>query len=123
MLASLRQQLWRAVRLVIDSGIHYKKWTREQAIGYMISVTGFTRELVITEVERYIVDPGQACAYQIGLLKILELKQKAQQQLKQKFDIRQFHNVLIANGAMPLKILEQQVEQYIARISGLSQMK
>ena len=104
---------WWTYRL--DTGIHYKKWTREQAIKHMLSTTGMAEDEVITEIERYIVDPGQACAYTIGMLKILELREKAKEQLGDKFDIREFHSVILKNGAMPLKVLEKVVDTYLKR--------
>ena len=105
--------LFRAVRLVVDTGIHYKRWTREQAIEYMRAHTGQAHETVVSEIERYFVMPGQACAYKVGELKMLELRARARQELGDKFDIRQFHNVVLKNGSMPLTILELVVEAYI----------
>ena len=87
--------------------------TRQQAIDYMSQHTGSAPETVVSEIERYIVMPGQACAYKIGELKILELREKARQALGEKFDLRQFHNVILKNGAMPLSLLEQVVDRYI----------
>jgi uncharacterized protein (DUF885 family) len=89
------------------------RWTRQQAIDYMQQHTAQALEAVVSEVERYIVMPGQACAYKIGELKLLELRQKARQALGDKFDLRQFHNVILKNGSMPLSLLEQVVEEYI----------
>ena len=105
--------LFRAVRLVVDTGIHYKRWTREQAIAYMEEHSAQARESMISEVERYFVMPGQACAYKIGEIKILELRAKAQEELGDRFDLRQFHNVVLKSGAMPLTILENVIEDYI----------
>ena len=105
--------MFRAVRLVVDTGIHYKRWTREKAIDYMVANTGMTHGDVTTEIERYIVMPGQACAYKIGMMKILALRQKAKQVLGPKFDLKQFHRVVLANGAVPLSILEENVDAYI----------
>jgi uncharacterized protein (DUF885 family) len=113
-LGRLQAEIFRAVRLVVDTGIHYKKWTREEAIDYMVANTGMTTTEVVTEIERYIVMPGQACAYKIGMIKILELREKAKSQLGNKFDLRQFHNVVLKNGAVPLDVLEQIVDGYIA---------
>jgi uncharacterized protein (DUF885 family) len=110
-LGRLSFELFRAARLVVDTGIHYKRWTREQAIAYMEERSGLPAE---TEVERYIVDPGQACAYKIGELKILELREKAKTELGERFDIKEFHNVVLKNGAVPLTILEKLVDDYIA---------
>ncbi|MEO2084243.1 MAG: DUF885 domain-containing protein, partial [Marinoscillum sp.] len=112
-LGRLQAEMFRSVRLVVDTGIHYKKWTREEAIEYMISNTGMTTGEVVTEIERYIVMPGQACAYKIGMIKILELREKAKQELGNTFDLREFHNVVLKNGAVPLHILEDIVDDYI----------
>lgn len=112
-LGRLQAELMRAVRLVVDTGIHHKRWSREQAIKYMVTATGIALSDVESEIERYIVWPGQALAYKVGMLKILELRQKAQDQLGQRFDIRQFHNVVLKNGPVPLVILEELVDDYI----------
>ncbi|MCX7710616.1 MAG: DUF885 domain-containing protein [Clostridia bacterium] len=114
-LARLQSEMWRAARLVVDTGIHYKKWTREKAIAYMVEKTGMPESIVTIEVERYIVDPGQACAYKIGMMKFLELREKAKKELGDRFDIREFHNTVLKDGAMPLEILEQQVNGYIQK--------
>jgi uncharacterized protein (DUF885 family) len=112
-LGRLRDELFRGVRLVVDTGIHAKRWTREQAIAYMLEKTGMGEKDVTAEIERYIVNPGQACAYKIGMLKIQELRKRAQEQLGDKFDQREFHDTLLKNGALPLEILEEQVDAYI----------
>ena len=112
-LGKLQAEMFRAVRLVVDSGIHYKKWTREEAIEYMISNTGMTTGEVVTEIERYIVMPGQACAYKIGMMKILELREKAKSKLGNQFKLKEFHNVVLKNGAVPLDILEEIINDYI----------
>ena len=112
-LGRLQAEMFRAVRLVVDTGIHYKKWTREKAIAYMTANTGMTSGQVISEIERYIVMPGQACAYKIGLLKILELREKAKQKLGNKFELKEFHNAVLQNGAVPLNILEEIIDDYI----------
>lgn len=114
-LGRLRDELFRAVRLVVDTGIHAKHWTREQAIAYMTDKTGMGAKEVKSEIERYIVAPGQACAYKVGMLKIQELRARAQQELGAKFDQREFHDAVLKNGALPLDILEEQVNQYIAQ--------
>lgn len=113
-LGRLQGEMFRAVRLVVDTGIHYKKWTREEAIDYMVANTGMTTSEVTSEIERYIVQPGQACAYKIGMLKILELRKKAKQELGNQFDLREFHNAVLKNGAMPLDILEKIIDNYIS---------
>jgi uncharacterized protein (DUF885 family) len=116
-LGRLQAELFRAVRLVVDTGIHRKRWTREQAIQYMLENTGMGEGEVTAEIERYIVSPGQACAYKVGQLKILELREKAKKALGSRFKLQDFHNVVLQNGAMPLDILEAQVDQYIAKAS------
>lgn len=110
----LNAEMFRAVRLVVDTGIHDQRWTREQAIRYMRQTTGMAQTDVEAEIERYIVLPGQACAYKVGMLKILELRARAKQQLGDKFDLRDFHDAVLKNGAMPLQVLEQVVDDYIA---------
>ena len=112
-LGRLQAEMFRAVRLVVDTGIHFKKWTREEAIDYMVTNTGMTTSEVTTEIERYIVMPGQACAYKIGMMKILELREKAKYELGENFELREFHDVVLKNGAVPLDILEQIVDDYI----------
>lgn len=112
-LGHLQDELLRAARLVVDTGIHKKRWTRDQAIEYMIQATGYHRNTVVTEVERYFVWPGQACSYKIGQLKILKLRTRAQDALGSKFDIRDFHNIVLAIGAVPLVVLEKAVDEYI----------
>ena len=114
-LGRLQAEMFRAVRLVVDTGLHAQRWTREQAIAYMIEKTGMGDKEVTSEIERYIVSPGQACAYKVGMLKIMELRKRAQQELGGKFDQREFHDVVLKDGAMPLDILEQQVNAYIAK--------
>lgn len=110
----LQAELFRAVRLVVDTGIHAKRWTREQAIDYMLKNTGMAKSDVVAEIERYIVMPGQATAYKVGMIKILELRKKAKEALGDRFDLRDFHDVVLKNGAVPLDILERIIDQYIA---------
>jgi len=114
-LGRLRDELFRAVRLVVDTGIHAKHWTREQAIAYMRDKTGMGEKEVKSEIERYIVNPGQACAYKVGMLKIQELRSRAQQELGDRFDQREFHDTVLKNGSLPLEILEEQVNNYIQK--------
>jgi len=114
-LGRLRDELFRGVRLVVDTGIHAKRWTREQAIAYMREKTGMGDKEVTSEIERYIVMPGQACAYKIGMLKIQELRARAQQELGNKFFEQEFHDIVLKNGSLPLEILEEQVNEYIQR--------
>ncbi len=108
-LGCLDAELFRAVRLVVDTGIHYKRWTRQQAIEYMDEHCAQAYEATVSEVERYIVMPGQACAYKIGMLKLLELREKSRQRLGSGFDLKKFHNVVLKDGSMPLEILEETV--------------
>jgi uncharacterized protein (DUF885 family) len=112
-LGRLQDELFRAARLVVDTGLHAKGWTREQAITYMMENVGFSEAEVTAEVERYVVWPGQATAYKVGMLKILALRQRARETLGEAFDIKEFHDVVLTNGAMPLEILERVVDDYI----------
>lgn len=109
-LGYLAAEQFRAVRLVVDTGIHAKRWTRQQAIDYMLAHTGQPEPSVVSEVERYIVMPGQACAYKVGEIKLVTLRQRMQQALGDRFDLRHFHNLVLRNGAMPLSILERVIE-------------
>jgi prolyl oligopeptidase len=113
----LTYDMWRAVRLVVDTGIHAKHWTRQQAIDYFKANAAKTQADIINEVDRYISWPGQALAYKVGQLKILELRTEAERQLGQKFDIRDFHDAVLSNGAVPLEVLERQVQDWVARAS------
>lgn len=114
LLGSLDSELFRAVRLVVDTGIHYKRWTRQQAIDYMSAHSAQALESIVSEVERYFVMPGQACAYKIGMIKLLQLRQRAEKALGDTFDIRRFHDVVLGLGSVPLSILEAQVDSWIA---------
>lgn len=114
-LGRLRDELFRAVRLVVDTGLHHKRWRREEAIAYMRGITGMPESDIVAEVERYLVLPGQALAYKIGMLKFLELRQRAQRHLGSRFDIRDFHDAVLNAGAMPLTVLDQEIERYIDR--------
>jgi uncharacterized protein (DUF885 family) len=110
----LSTQLWRAVRLVVDTGIHHKRWSRQQAIDYFVANSPLSRADVVREVERYFNWPGQATSYMVGQLKILELRERAQRELGPRFDIKDFHAVVLENGAVPLDVLEELVAAYIA---------
>ncbi|MGB1261742.1 MAG: DUF885 domain-containing protein [Cognaticolwellia sp.] len=110
----LAMELWRACRLVVDTGIHTKKWTRAQGIEYYVSNTPNAESDAVKMVERHVVMPSQATAYKIGMIKIVQLRAKAKQALGDKFDIRQFHDVVLTNGAVPLNVLETMVNDYIA---------
>jgi uncharacterized protein (DUF885 family) len=113
----LTYDMWRAVRLVVDTGIHAKHWTRQQAIDYFKANAAKTEQDIINEVDRYISWPGQALAYKVGQLRILQLRTEAEARLGAKFDIRDFHDVVLSNGAVPLEVLDQQVRDWIARAS------
>ena len=112
-LGVLQSELFRAVRLVVDTGLHYKRWTREEAMDYMKTTTGMSDAEVVAEIERYIVWPGQACSYKVGMLKILELRDKAQTEMGDAFDIRDFHSAVLDNGEPPLFIVEELVNEMI----------
>jgi uncharacterized protein (DUF885 family) len=117
-LGRLESEMFRAARLVVDTGLHAKGWTREQAIAYMVSTTGMNESEVVTEVERYMGQPGQACAYKVGQLKILELRERAKAALGPKFDLKDFHAVVLENGGVPLTLLEREVDEWIAKAKG-----
>ena len=104
-LGQLDSELFRARRLVVDTGIHAKHWTRQQAIDYGIEAS---------EIERYVVNPGQACAYMLGELKIIELRDRAKSALGDRFSAKEFHNAVLATGTAPLDVLERQVNAYVA---------
>ena len=112
----LGSEIWRAIRLVLDTGLHAKGWTEEQAVQYFLDNSAITEAQARSEVQRYMVLPGQATSYKIGMLKILELREKAEQALGDKFDIRGFHDAVLGGGAVPLSVLETMVDQWIARV-------
>jgi len=109
----LLMELWRACRLVVDSGIHYFKWPREKAIQYLKDNTCYTDAACARAIDRYSVMPGQAVAYTIGYLKIKELREKAQKELGDKFEIRHFHDLILKEGPIPLYMLEEKVNRWI----------
>ncbi|MCU7553753.1 DUF885 domain-containing protein [Alteromonas sp. ASW11-19] len=111
---TLQDEQLRAMRLVVDTGIHAKGWTREQAIDFMLENSGMTRTEVVAEVERYIAIPSQALGYKVGALKIQELRQQAEEELGDDFDIKAFHAQVLGTGALPLPILEEKIERWIA---------
>ncbi|REL27398.1 DUF885 domain-containing protein [Thalassotalea euphylliae] len=113
----LAMELWRACRLVVDTGIHAKQWTREQGIEYYVTNTPNAKSDAVKMVERHVVMPSQATAYKIGMLKIVELREMAKAKLGDKFDIRQFHNVVLSQGPVPLNVLTDMVNEYIAQNS------
>jgi uncharacterized protein (DUF885 family) len=106
--------MWRAARLVIDTGIHHKGWTRQQAIDYLASHTALSEHEVETEVDRYISWPAQALSYKLGEIKIRELRAMAEQQLGARFDIRKFHDALLEIGSVPLPVLEDRIRTFVA---------
>ena len=110
----LSYSMWRACRLVVDTGIHSFNWTREQAVNYMLDNTALSEHEINTEVDRYISWPGQALSYKIGELKIIELRKEAEKKLKDKFNIRDFHESILKNGTLTLPLLEDQISEYIA---------
>lgn len=111
----LTMELWRAARLVTDTGLHWKRWSREEGIKYLKENTPNADLEIMKGIERYIVMPGQATAYKIGMKKILDLREMAKEELKEKFDIREFHDIVLRSGALPLDILEHQVSTWIDR--------
>ncbi len=113
-LGRLQAEMFRAVRLVVDTGMHHKRWSREQAIDYMVSKTGMTEAEVTREIERYVVWPGQATAYKTGQLAILDIRAKAEAELGDKFILREFNEMILMNGAMPLNILRDVADNWIA---------
>jgi uncharacterized protein (DUF885 family) len=114
----LNDEMLRAMRLVVDTGIHAKGWTREQAIRYMLDNSGLSETEVTAEVERYIAIPGQALAYKLGQLKILELRAKAERELGDRFDLRDFHAQVLMTGSLPLPVLERKIDEWIASRRG-----
>jgi uncharacterized protein (DUF885 family) len=113
----LENEMWRAIRLVIDTGVHEKHWTREQMVDYFHRYTAMD-EPNVQEVDRYIAWPGQALAYKLGQLQILALRDEARQKLGSRFDIRAFHDAVLHNGALPLDVLDSQVKAWIAAQPG-----
>lgn len=119
-LGRLQAELFRSVRLVVDTGLHANGWSREQAILYMTGTTGMPESEVVSEIERYMGQPGQACAYKIGEIKILELREKARASLGPRFDLRDFHAVVLENGGLPLNVLEELVDEWIKKVQSSS---
>jgi uncharacterized protein (DUF885 family) len=109
----LEDEMWRAIRLVVDTGVHLKKWSRQQMVDYMHEHSSSDEANIQSETDRYIAWPGQALSYKIGQLKILELRAKAQKELGDKFDIRGFHDEVLGAGALPLDVLEQRINAWI----------
>jgi uncharacterized protein (DUF885 family) len=113
-MGQLNYDMWRAVRLVVDTGMHSFKWTRDQAVYYFLQNTGKNRQDIENEVDRYISWPGQALAYKLGQLKIQQLRAEAEKTLGDRFDIRAFHDQILGNGALPLSVLETETRAWIA---------
>jgi uncharacterized protein (DUF885 family) len=111
----LTMEMTRAVRLVVDTGLHARRWTREQVIQYHLDNLPMTVDAATKATERYIVMPGQATAYTVGMLKIVELRERARQALGPRFDLREFHDAVLRSGALPLSVLERQVDTWIAQ--------
>ena len=109
-------ELWRACRLVVDTGIHHKRWTRQEAIDYLVLNTPNSVYDSTKAIERYIVMPGQATAYMIGKLKIVEIRENARTALGEKFDIREFHDEVLKDGQVPLYILEDKIDNWVERV-------
>jgi uncharacterized protein (DUF885 family) len=110
--AALRNEIWRAARLVVDAGLHTGRMTREEAIQYMVEHAGLEERIAVSEVERYMADPGQALAYKIGELQIKELRAKYQKMLGSKFSIRSFHDAVLSGGAMPLNLFKTYIDEW-----------
>jgi uncharacterized protein (DUF885 family) len=108
-------EMWRACRLVVDTGMHAMGWPRERAIEFMKANTALSEQNIVAEVDRYLAWPGQALSYKIGELKIKELRRLAEKELGARFDVREFHDAVLADGALPLDILESQIRAWIAR--------
>lgn len=115
-LGRLQAEMFRAVRLVVDTGMHAKRWSREEAIAYMIEKTGMTEAEITREIERYVVWPGQATGYKVGQLAMLKMRERAEAALGERFDIKGFHEVLLMNGAMPLETLDALVSDWIEKV-------
>ena len=113
----LTYEMWRAVRLVVDTGLHYMRWERQQAIDFFRANTAKQELEVVNEVDRYIAMPGQALAYKIGQLKISAIRSKAETKLGNKFDIRAFHDEILKDGAVPMDLLEVKMDDWIARLT------
>ena len=111
---NLNDEMFRAIRLVVDTGLHTKGWSRQQPIDYMLNNSARSRTETEFEIDRYIADPGQALAYKIGQIKILELRARAQKALGRRFDIREFHEQVLMTGSLPLAVLEEKIDRWIA---------
>jgi len=112
-LGRLQAEMFRAARLVVDTGMHAKQWSREQSIAYMVAKTGMTEAAATREIERYVVWPGQATSYKVGQLALLRMRAEAEKALGPRFDLAAFHEVILMNGSMPLAVLEDVVQEWI----------
>jgi uncharacterized protein (DUF885 family) len=111
---ALDAELWRAIRLVTDTGLHLKGWTRQQTLDYMFANSPAEQTRAVSEAERFMAIPGQALAYKIGQLKIVELRKRAEQALGAKFKLAEFHDEVLRDGSVPLDVLEQKIDRWIA---------
>jgi len=109
----LGSEMWRAIRLVVDTGLHHKSWSQQQAVDYFAANSAAPQATIETEIRRYLVLPGQATSYKIGMLDIQRLRKHVKQKLGEKFDIRDFHDVILGGGALPLSLLDRRVNQWI----------
>ncbi|MEO0833954.1 MAG: DUF885 family protein, partial [Pseudomonadota bacterium] len=109
----LTYEMWRACRLVVDTGLHAFGWSRQQAIDYLLANTGLSQDEVVSEVDRYITWPGQATAYKIGELRILDMRARAEETLGRAFDRRAFHDLIVGHGSLPIALLDELVDQWI----------
>ncbi|MFQ5767860.1 MAG: DUF885 family protein, partial [Acidobacteriota bacterium] len=116
----LTYEMWRAIRLVVDTGLHAMGWSRQRAIDYFEANAGKSGHDIVVEVDRYIVWPGQALAYKMGELKIKALREEARQELGARFDIRVFHDTLLGEGALPLDLLEERMKGWISTVPGVA---
>jgi uncharacterized protein (DUF885 family) len=114
----LENEAWRSVRLVVDTGVHVRHWSRQQMVDYFRQHTALDQPMIENEVDRYIAWPGQALAYKLGQMKIIELRERARQQLGERFDLRAFHDALLADGPLPLDVLEANMNRWIAAQKG-----
>jgi len=110
----LQGELWRAIRLVVDTGLHSDNWSREQVIKYMRDNSAVTETDAVAEAERYMAIPGQALAYKVGQMKIRELRTRAEQALGDKFDVREFHDQILKDGSLPMSVLDAKIDRWIA---------
>ena len=111
----LTSEIWRAIRLVVDTGLHSKGWTEQEAIDFFMQNSPEPLESVVSEIQRYIVMPGQATSYKIGMLKIQELRKRAEESLGEKFSLKTFHDKILGGGALPLPLLEKVIDRWIER--------